>query len=502
MRTLAKYMREVITSVLPIGALVTILALTIARIDTILLVQFWIGAILLIFGLAIFLMGADIGMQPMGEFIGSSLTRSRSLWFISLSAFILGAVITVAEPDLQVLASQVNEVSGGLVGRYLLIGCVSVGVGIFLVVAMLRIIFHIRLSTLLIILYGIVFIVAGFTSPDFLAVAFDSGGVTTGPMTVPFILALGVGVSAVRGGKSAEDDSFGLVALSSVGPIASVLIMGIVYRNAQTTAPEMKVPEEGLLLPFLHAMPEVLSEVALALTPLLVIFIIFQLVRLKMPKKRFRKILTGLLYTCVGLTLFLVGVNAGLMPAGYELGIVMGKLEYNWILIPVGILTGFSIVFAEPAVRVLNAEVERVTGGHIKRRSMLFTLSIGVALGVGLSMLRIVLGGISLWWYIIPGYLLALILSRFVPQVFVGIAFDSGGVASGPMTATFLLALCLGAAQVTGADVLRDAFGVVAMVAMMPLLAIQFLGLIYKINTARLKRRSNFEEVHSDGEGN
>lgn len=493
MRALTKYMREVITSVLPIGALVTLLALTVAPIDPMLLAQFWIGAVLLILGLAIFLMGADIGMQPMGEFIGSSLTRSRSLWFMSLSAFILGAVITVAEPDLQVLASQVNEVSGGLVGRYLLIACVSLGVGIFLVVAMLRIVFRVRLSTLLFILYGIVFAVAAFTSPDFLAVAFDSGGVTTGPMTVPFILALGVGVSAVRGGKGAEDDSFGLVALSSIGPILSVLIMGIVYRNAATTAPEVKTPEEGLLLPFLHAIPEILAEVAMALSPLLVIFIVFQLVRLKMPKKRFRKILTGLLYTCIGLTLFLVGVNAGLMPAGYELGTVLGKLEFNWILVPVGLLTGFSIVFAEPAVRVLNAEVERVTGGHIKRRAMLFTLSIGVALGVGLSMLRIVLGGISLWWYIIPGYLLALILSRFVPQVFVGIAFDSGGVASGPMTATFLLALCLGAAQVTNADVLRDAFGVVAMVAMMPLLAIQMLGLIYKINTARIKRRKENE---------
>jgi hypothetical protein len=496
-----KNAREVVVSVLPVGVLVTVLALTAARIDGILIVQFWIGSAVMIVGLALFLMGADVGMQPMGEFIGASLTRSRSLWFISFSGFLFGAIVTLQEPDLQVLAAQVYDVSGGQINRWLLIAIVSIGVGLFLVAAILRIILRVRLSVMLIVLYIIVFALAAFTSPEYLAVAFDAGGVTTGPMTVPFILAMGVGISAVRAGKTSEDDSFGFLALSSIGPVIAVLAMGIVYRGAEMTIPAFAPPETGLVLPILREIPGLLREIGLALVPLLAIFIVFQVFRLKIPRKRFRKILSGLLYAGVGLAIFLAGVNAGLMPAARALGQALGALEHNWILIPAGALLGFAVVFAEPAVYVLNAEVERVTGGHIKRRVMLITLSIGVALGVGLAMMRI-LYGVSLWWYIVPGYLISLILSRMVPQVFVGIAFDSGGVAAGTMTATFLLAICQGAADmVPGADILRDAFGVVAMVAMMPLLAIQVLGMIYTTSVSRKARLEAAAEARTAGSG-
>jgi len=445
---------------------------------------FSIGAMMLIFGMGLFTLGADMSMMPMGERIGAELTKSRKLLLLVTISFLMGFMITVAEPDLQVLAGQVPSIPDNII-----IGTVALGVGIFLVLAILRIVFQIKLSHILILFYGIIFVLAYFTPNDFVPVAFDSGGVTTGPITVPFIMALGLGVAAVRGGKSSHDDSFGLVALCSVGPILAVLVLGLIY-NSSGSYTEVVITEVNSLREafgaFLHAFPEYFSHVAVALLPIVIAFIIFQVIFLKLPKSQLIKMTVGVIYTYVGLVIFLTGVNIGFLPAGNFIGSALGALDNNWVLIPIGMVMGFFIVAAEPAVHVLNKQVEDVTGGAISKRSMLISLSLGVAVSIGISMIR-VLKGVSIWYFIVPGYAIAIILTFFVTPIFTGIAFDSGGVASGPMTATFMLPFAMGAADAAGSNILTDAFGLVAMVAMTPLITIQILGVVYNMKTNKNK---------------
>ena len=334
--------------------------------------------------------------------------------------------------------------------------------------------------------------------PDaFLAVAFDSGGVTTGPITVPFIMALGLGLTAVRGDKNAESDSFGLVALCSIGPILSVLILGMIYNPEGAGYTPLSIPDiastRELWLEFGHALPDYAKEVLLALAPILAFFVVFQVFFLKLRRKALVKILVGMLYTLVGLTLFLTGVNVGFMPAGNYIGKQLAELPYNWVLVPLGMLIGYYIVKAEPAVLVLNKQVEEITGGAISQKVMMAGLSIGMSVSLGLSMVR-VLTGVSLLWFLVPGYALALGLSFLVPKIFTAIAFDSGGVASGPMTAAFLLPFAMGACEAVGGNILTDAFGIVAMVAMTPLITIQIIGLVYQFKTRRAPAAA---EVHA-----
>ena len=327
-----------------------------------------------------------------------------------------------------------------------------------------------------------------FVPENFLAVAFDSGGVTTGPMTVPFIMALGVGIASIRNDKHAGDDSFGLVALCSIGPILAVLILGLLYHTEGSAA--LKVVSEvensielGKL--FAVALPKYFKEIAVSLFPIVAFFGIFQIVSLKLNKTVLIKICIGLFYTYIGLVLFLTGANVGFIPAGNYLGMVLGNLHYNWILVPLGMVIGYFIVKAEPAVYVLMKQVEELTDGAISGKSIQIGLSVGVAVSVGISMLR-VLTGISIFCFLMPGYAIALILSLFVPKIFTAIAFDSGGVASGPMTATFLLPLAQGACEAVGGNIVTDAFGVVAMVAMTPLITLQVLGLVYRVKGGEL----------------
>ena len=402
---------------------------------------------------------------------------------ILLLCFLLGFIITISEPDLQVLAEQVPSIP-----NYTLILAVAFGVGFFLVVAMLRMLFSKPLPSLLIIFYLIVFALAFFVPDDFLAVAFDSGGVTTGPMTVPFIMSLGVGFAAVRSDKHAEDDSFGLVSLCSIGPILAVLLLGLLYHPEDTGYTPAELPEiqdsVELWNCFAHGFPEYMKEIAISLLPIVIFFAAFQIFSLRLKKKTLLKIIIGILYTYVGLVLFLTGVNVGFMPAGNHLGQMIAALPYRWILIPIGMVIGFFIVKAEPAVYVLMEQVEEITSGAISGRAMGLSLSLGVAVSVGIAMIR-VLTGISIFWFILPGYVIAICLSFFVPKIFTAIAFDSGGVASGPMTATFLLPFAMGACQAVGGNIVRDAFGIVAMVAMTPLIAIQILGAVYQIQSAK-----------------
>lgn len=366
----------------------------------------------------------------------------------------------------------------------MIIAAVAIGVGGFLVIALLRILFSIPLPPLLVTFYAVVFIIALFTPKEFLAVAFDSGGVTTGPMTVPFIMALGIGISSIRSDKHAADDSFGLVALCSIGPILAVLILGMIYRSdgGVYTASTITEVEDSVELGqlFLHSLPEYFQEIAASLIPIVIFFGLFQIFSLRLKKRSLIKIFIGLFYTYIGLVLFLTGVNVGFMPAGNYLGQVIAELPYRWIIIPIGMLIGYFIVIAEPAVYVLMKQVEELTDGTISGNAMKTGLSISVAISVGLAMLR-VLTGISIFYLLVPGYAAAILLSFFVPKIFTAIAFDSGGVASGPMTATFLLPFAIGACTAVGGDIVTDAFGVVAMVAMTPLITIQVMGLIYRL---------------------
>ena len=476
--------QESLASVLPITIIVLLLCFTVAPIPNNMLVSFLMGAVLLIVGMAFFTLGADTAMTPIGTKVGSCITKSRKVWMIVFVSFLLGVIITISEPDLQVLANQVPNIPNAA-----LIGTVALGVGIFLVIAMLRILFGISLNILLIGFYIVVFLMAMFVPKNFWAVAFDSGGVTTGPMTVPFIMALGVGVSAIRSDRHAGNDSFGLVALCSIGPILAVLVLGLLYPSeaAYTLVeiPEMENSQEMIML-FVHGLPHYAKEVAIALAPIVAFFFLFNAFYIKMPKKPLISISVGLLFTYLGLLLFLTGVNVGFMPVGNYIGKMIGSKEFNWILLPIAMLIGYFIVKAEPAVHVLNKQVEDLTAGSIPARAMELSLSIGVASSLGLAMIR-VLTGISVMYFLIPGYVLALGLSFFAPKIFTSIAFDSGGVASGPMTATFLLPFAMGACEAIGGPerIVSDAFGVVAMVAMTPLITIQLLGVEYKFRTRK-----------------
>ena len=468
---------EALRSVVPITAIVLVLSFTMAPMPVASLMLFLCGALLLIVGVGLFSLGVDLAMMPIGDGIGGVIARGRRLWLLLPLCFVIGAFVTIAEPDLQVLARQVPAVPDAV-----LILTVAAGVGLFLAVALLRTRFGLPLNRLLILGYGALFLLAAFVPKSFLAVAFDSGGVTTGPITVPFLMALGVGMISLRRGSQSEEDGFGLVALCSLGPILAVMVLGLYYSSSDLHYTPFSIPDlettADLGAYFAAGFPTYLKEVAVGLLPIAAFFALFQLVSLRLRRKPLLKILIGLAYTYAGLVLFLTGVNVGFMPAGHYLGAQIAGLPYRWVLVPIGMAVGYFIVAAEPAVRVLNQQVEDVTGGAIPRKTMGLTLALGMAVALGLDMVR-VLTGVPLMWFLVPGYLFAILLSFRVPKVFTAVAFDSGGVASGPMTATFLLPFAMGACEAVGGDVLTDAFGIVAMVAMTPLVAIQLLGLVY-----------------------
>lgn len=476
-------LREAAASVLPISLIVLLICFVLVPVDTGLMLSFLLATAMLILGMGLFTLGAEMSMSKIGNYIGSKLTKSRKLWLILAVSFLLGAAITVAEPDLQVLAANVPDID-----KTVLILTVSVGVGIFLMLCMVRILFGISLRLLLIVFYVLVFLAAFLSDQGILAVAFDSGGVTTGPMTVPFIMALGVGVASIRSDENAKADSFGLVGLCSIGPIASVLLLGAIYRTqpVQTETQTVAAITDTVLLgrDYLHAIPEYLKEVTVALLPIVVFFLIFQFVSLRLRKLPFLRVMVGILYTYVGLVLFLTGVNVGFSPLGYVLGAALTEGWRIWLLIPLAMLMGWFIINAEPAVHILNKQVEDLSAGAISARAMGMSLSIAVSAAGGLAMLRVITG-IPILYFLIPGYFIALALTFFVPRTFTAIAFDSGGVASGPLTATFMLPFAMGACQALGGNVMTDAFGLVALVAMMPLITVQVMGAIYVVKSRR-----------------
>ena len=472
-------LKESVTAVVPIVLIVLVLCFSITPLTPNILLSFLMGALMVIVGMMFFTLGAEMSMTPMGEKVGSKMTQSKNVLLIVCLSFLLGIMITISEPDLQVLATLVPSIP-----NMTIILAVAIGVGIFLVLALLRILYGVSLAALLVFFYVIVFVLTIFVPADFRAVAFDSGGVTTGPMTVPFIMALGIGIAAIRSDRNAADDSFGLVALCSVGPILAVLILGLIFNPSEggysaTQVPHVETTVE-LAQMFSHGLPEYMEEIAISLLPIVVFFGIFQVVSLKLSKRKLGKIVNGLAYTYIGLVLFLTGANVGFMPAGKYLGTVLASGSLRYLLIPIGALIGYFIVKAEPAVYVLNHQVEELTDGRISAKAMGTALSLGVSASVALAMTR-VLTGIPVLYFLVPGYAIAIILSFIVPKIFTAIAFDSGGVASGPMTATFLLPLAQGACEAVGGNLVADAFGVVAMVAMTPLITIQIMGAIQMV---------------------
>ncbi len=501
MRELWVKIKEALVSALPITVIVYLVALLPAfSFNRYEMVSFTAGAVLLILGIGFFNLGADIAMTPMGVHVGSGLSRQKKIGLLLAVCFVLGMLITIAEPDLQVLANQVRSVMSGK----LLIYTVGFGVGAFLVVAILRIIFGQRLSTILMLFYMLLFAISLILSVNgniaLLPMAFDSGGVTTGPITVPFIMALGVGISSVLGNKKSQENSFGLVALCSIGPILAVLFLGVFAKNNLSYTVNYGTVEKDVLGAYLENASHVAKEVAVALGLIVVFFMLCQILFLKLGKRQLLKIGVGVIFTYLGLVLFLTGVNVGYMPIGYKMGLQISKL-HPAILVGVSLVMGILVVLAEPAVHVLNAQVEDITGGYVKKKSMMIGLCAGVGAAIALSVVRIIFD-FSLVYYIIPGYFISLALSLFVPPVYTAIAFDSGGVASGPMTSGFILPFAIGvcaALQGEGA-VLRDGFGVVAMVAMAPLITIQLLGFKAIVSNKLSERRAMKRILEADDE--
>ncbi|MDR2588680.1 MAG: DUF1538 domain-containing protein [Spirochaetales bacterium] len=498
-KVLKEKIMEAFGSVLPITAIVLIASVVLVSIPAGTVLLFLGGAGLLVVGMGFFTLGADMAMIPMGEGIGAQLTRSTSIVIALVVSFVMGVIITVAEPDLRVLAQQAPSVEDRT-----LIFTVAGGVGFFLVVSVLRIFLKIRLGALLIFFYVIVFGAAYFTPGSFIPVAFDSGGVTTGPITVPFILAMGVGVASLRGDKNSQDDSFGLVALCSIGPILTVLVLGMLSPPGEGGVMGFVLPHvetsRDVVRSFALELPHYSKDVLAAMGAIVFFFALFQIVFRRYKRHQLGRIMIGFGYTFIGLVLFLTGVNIGFIPVGHLLGSLLGASEFKWALLPLGVLIGYYIVKAEPAVHVLNKQVEEITSGAIPQKMMNQGLSLGMSAALAITMLRILLG-IPLMYILVPGYAFALVLTFFVPRMFTGIAFDSGGVCSGPMTSTFLLPLAMGTCEGVGGELMTDAFGIVAMVAMTPLIVIQMMGLLYLHRTRRAASLAEAEVAAGAGEG-
>lgn len=480
--------KEALSSIVPITLIVAILSFTITPLATDVIVEFIIGAIMLVIGTGFFTLGAEMSMSIIGERIGADIAKRKNIFLILAILIILGTVVTIAEPDLKVLAEQITSVPSNLI-----IGVVGLGVGVFLSIAFLRVVLKIKLKYALLFFYSIVFVLAFFVPKEFLAMAFDSGGATTGPMAVPFIIAFGIGISSIRSEKNSESDSFGMVALCSIGPILATMILGMVYkitnfeytnRTYSTYANTKEIAEA-----FVQNLPNYFGEVVIALLPIIIFFIIYQLAVIKMSKKELFKVFIGCFYEFIGLTLFLLGANVGFLQIGSLIGMKLAEIGNDFLIIAIGALLGYFVVIAEPAVEVLNKQISDITDGAIPEKAMKKSLSIGVSIALVISMIR-VLTGIPILYFLLPGYLIALILAFVGDDIFTAVAFDSGGVASGTMASTFLVPFAIGVSEGVGGNVLSDAFGVIAMVAMAPIVAVQISGLIYKLKSKKLQKKN------------
>lgn len=498
MLSIVENIKEAVYSIFPVFIVILILAFTITPLQSATIAVFVVGTILMIIGMPLFLLGVDISISPMGEQISRVLTKSNKLWLILLGGCGFGFIVTVAEPDLHILANQVNAVTAGKFNSLLMIVFVSLGVGVMISVALLRIIKNIQLNQLFLIIYGTIFVLGIFTQPDFLAIAFDASGSTTGAISVPFILALSVSIASMtRSNEREQNDGFGMLGIASTGAILAVMFQGAITGTGPL---EGSLPQEEMMTGsvwsiYLHSFPQYAKETLIALLPILIIYLIVNFFWIKVPRRWLKRILIGSLYTYVGLVLFLTGVNTGFIETSRIVGYQLASLNMPWLVVLVGMLFGVITIPAEPSVHVLTKQIEDETAGSIRSGIVLFTLCIGVAVAVGFSILRIIFSELQLWHILLPSVALALVLSFIVPDIFVGIAFDSGGVAAGTMTAAFILPFAQGAAEyIPGADVVLDGFGVIALVSITPLVALQILGFVYQLK-AREERENELEEV-------
>jgi hypothetical protein len=474
--------KEVLRTLLPVVILVLLLCFTIVEVEPDVLIRFIVGSVLLLVGLSIFLFGVDLSMHPIGEYMSEEMATSKTPIKIALLSFFLGFLITVAEPDLLILGSQVQSASGNVLSSSIIVYMVSIGVGVLILLGVFRLLRDKpSFSAFMAIIYAIILVLVFFVSEEFLAISFDASGATTGALTTPFVLAISLGLSRIKGGKSTEENSFGLVGVMSAGPILAVMFMSIIsgQKHIQGHAGEYVIAE-GVLGPIINKFPGIFLESLIALLPITILFFIFNFAKFKLSLGELKEIITGLGFTLLGLTIFLTAVYSGFMDMGRIIGIEIGKMS-PWILIGIGFLLGLIVVLVEPAVHVLGEQIEEVTSGHIPVSLIRTTLSIGVGTAIALSMVRIVVPQVKLWYFLLPGFFIAILLSFKADPIFVGIAYDAGGVASGPMTATFVLAFAQGAATIIEtADVMVDGFGVIAMVAMAPVFSIMVLGTIFR----------------------
>ncbi len=473
-------LRETALAVIPVILLVVLLSVTIAPLPAGLLGVFLIDSLLLILGLTLFLTGAEIGIMPAGSYLGGALTRSRKLPLILVSGFIIGFIITVAEPALLILGDQVQFITGTLQAIHL-VTAVAIGTGFFVTLALARTVFQIPLKLLLLGGYLVVFALASRTAPLFVAIAFDSGGATTGPMTVPFIIALGLGIAGVRGDKKAEDDSFGLIGIASIGPILAVSFLGL-FLDRELAGVSAQTAAETVRL------SAIVLNVAKALAPLAALIIIYQLFLMKLPPRQIQRLSIGFIYAFAGLVIFFYSAEHSFIAVGKSVGQAIGSSSLKALLVPLGFAVGAIVTCAEPAIWLLAEQVEEVSAGNIRRPVMLFSLALGVGLAVALAMLRVVFP-FSIWYLLIPFYTAALLLMSVTPDLFTAIAFDSGGVASGPLSGTFILALTLGASSGSGGNPAMDAFGLIAMIAVSPIVCIQLLGWLFTRSEQKIARR-------------
>jgi hypothetical protein len=499
-KSLLKKLFESTVSVLPVTTIVLILNFTpLISFSLTETAVFICCALALIIGMALFNLGADIAMTPMGEQIGSGLSKSGKFKTLLLICLVMGVFITIAEPDLSVLASQVQDIINSTALKI----AIGMGVGLFLVLAVLKVVFRVSLSNMLTFFYALLFAIVTLLivqgKEGFLPLGFDSGGVTTGPITVPFIMALGLGVSTVLGDKRDRESSFGFIALCSIGPILAVMLLGLTATGNPTLPKDGAEFAAQYALDLSHApsvLMHTLKNVAIALAPIVIFFFVLQAIFMRSSKRKVKQIIIGIFYTYFGLVIFLTAVEIGFTCIGFKMGSQLAKAD-GWLVILLSFVLGLTVVLAEPAIHVLNKQVETVTGGAITKRSMLIALSVGVGTSIALSVVRVFFP-FSILYYLVPGYLLSLGLSFFVPKIYTAIAFDSGGVASGPLTSTFILpfviGLCFAANGNSSASVLTDAFGLVAMVAMTPLISIQSLG-FKAVVSKRLKEKISMKRI-------
>ena len=457
MSVLYEKLKEVLMSVLPVFVMVLLIHFIFVPMPVYLVMRFIIGTALIIIGLTLFLVGVDLGITPLGSYLGERVVKMNKLWVIIVVGLVLGFVITVAEPGLLVYAQQIERITNGLVPSFLLLLIVSVGIAGLLVVGFMRIIYNIPLHYILTFLYSIVFILAMVSQVEFINIAFDASGATTGVLAVPFILSLAYGISHLKkDSKAGEKDSFGTIAIVSAGAIISVLALNAIGPNIEFTNESLasEVNTVTVFQAFGQVFGPALSETFLALLPIILILFASQFFVFKMKLSQFIHIIKGFVYVFLGLALFLLGVNGGFLDVGTRIGqALIESNQHLWFLL-IAFFIGIVTILAEPAVHVLMDQIDQVTSGYVSKNAVLISLSLGVGVAVFLSVLRIFIEPLQVWHYLLPGYLIAIAMMFIVPKIFVGMAYDAGGVATGPMTATFILAFMYGATDAYPSSIL------------------------------------------------